>query len=426
VVPGATITTDTSSAHLLSNGITVLLEPLPYLRTATAGVWIRTGSANEQAREAGVSHFLEHLFFKGTSKRSARQLMEAIESRGGHLNAFTSRDFTCLYAKMLGEHVDTAIAILGDILKDSQFFDFDKEKNVILEEIASMEDVPEDSAHDSLTRRFWPDHPLGMSVAGTAETVAAMSIEDVRRYFRAWYCPENLILAVAGSFDENEVLDLLRAQFEELPVAPSPPLNGPPRAACGVHHIERDIAQHHICFGFPGPSILDERKYVYNMLSSVLGGGSTSRLFDKVREQEGLAYSIYSFHASYWHTGMMGVYAAVAPESLAKTLDLSFAEVRRLREELVPDEEVALNREQLKGSVLMALESTFNRMTRMAKSYMYYGRVLSIDEVISGIEAVSGEDIRRLAQERFTPDQCAMVVLGPPTSRDAALESVPL
>lgn len=417
------ITLDTSSIHKLANGVTVLLEPLPYLRTAAAGVWIATGSANETPRLAGVSHFLEHLFFKGTSTRTARQVMEAIESKGGHLNAFTSRDYTCLYAKMLGEHINVAIEILGDIVKDSQFFDFEKERNVILEEIASAEDVPEDHVHDLLTRSVWPDHPLGMPITGTKETMTAMTLDDVRAYFKERYTAESLILAVAGAFDERVVLEQIAREFETIPPGGSVQPDHSATFRAGLHHVESDITQNHFCFAFPGPSVFNERKYVYSMLSSSLGGGSTSRLFETIREQEGLAYSIYSFHASHWRTGVMGVYAAVAPENLAKTHELCFKELRKLRDEPLPQQELELNREQLKGGVLMALESTFSRMTRMAKSYMYHGRILPVDEVIAGIEAVTAEQIQQLASECYTADQCAMVVLGP---KETTLEGFPL
>lgn len=418
------IAADTSSVHKLENGLTVLLEPLPYLRTAAAGVWIATGSANEEPRQAGVSHFLEHLFFKGTTKRTARQLMEAIESKGGHLNAFTSRDYTCLYAKMLGEHVGTSIEILGDILKDSQFFDFEKERNVILEEIASIEDVPEDHVHDLLIRNFWPDHPLGTPITGTKETMSAMTVDNVRAYFRHWYRPENLIVAVAGSFDEAAVLAQIEEEFSPLPSGAVSQQADAPAFTPGIQQIESDISQDHLCFAFPGPSVFDERRYVYNMLSNALGGGSTSRLFETIREQEGLAYSIYAYHSSFWRTGMMGVYAAIAPGNLGKAYDLCFREIRKLRDEPLPQQELELNREQLKGSVLMMLENTFNRMTRMAKSYMYHGRVIPIDEIIAGIEAVTAEQIQQLAQECYTPDQCALVVLGP--KNGTTIESVPL
>ncbi|HRK36107.1 MAG TPA: pitrilysin family protein [Candidatus Hydrogenedentes bacterium] len=418
------ITVDTSSIHKLPNGLTVLLEPLPYLRTASTGIWIATGSANEEPALAGVSHFLEHLFFKGTSTRSARQLMEAIESKGGHLNAFTSRDYTCLYAKMLGEHVGTAIEILADILKDSQLFDFEKERNVILEEIASIDDVPEDHVHDVLTKNVWPSHALGMPITGTKETMSGMTIDDVRAYYRHWYRPDNLIVSVAGSFDPEIVLAQIEREFGALEPGGAKQPDGAPAFTAGIQQLDSDITQNHLCFAFPGPGVHDPRRFVYNMLSNALGGGSTSRLFESIREQEGLAYSIYGYNSTYWRTGSMGVYAAVAPENLKKTYELAFAEIRKMREEPLPQQELELNREQLKGSVLMTLESTFNRMTRMAKSYMYHGRIITVDEIIAGVESVTAEQIQELACDRYTADQCALVSLGPIDG--VILEEVPL
>jgi len=418
------ITHDTTSIHKLDNGLTVLLEPLPYLRSASAGVWIKTGSSNERPEQAGVSHFLEHLLFKGTTTRSARQLVEAIESRGGHLNAFTSRDYTCLYAKMLGERVGIGIEILAGIVKDSQFYDFEKERNVVLEEIASIDDVPEDHVHDLLAQRLWPDHALGRPITGTEETLKAMTLEDVRAYFAEWYRPENLIVSVAGCFDKDALLEQIAREFESVAAPTAPQRPGAPAFGAGTGIVECDVAQNHLCAGFPGPGTHDERRYVSNMLSSVLGGGSTSRLFETIREQEGLAYSIYTFHSSYWNAGMMGLYAAVAPENLAKTVELSFGELKRVRDEPIPDDEVTLNREQLKGGLLMALESTFNRMTRMCKSYMYHGRIIGVDEIVAAIDAVTAESMQQLAQERFTPEQCAMVILGP--ANGACCERAPL
>ncbi len=408
----------------LANGLTVLMEPLPYLRSASIGAWIKAGSANETAEQAGISHFLEHLFFKGTTTRTTRQLMEAVESKGGHLNAFTSRDYTCLYAKMLSDHVARGIEILADIVKHSLFNDFEKERNVVLEEIASIEDVPEDHVHDIFTEFIWPNHPLGRPVTGYIETLSAMTVDDVRAYYETWYKPENIILSVAGSFDEDAVLRQLEAEFDPMTSGTVPGLAGPVTCAAGTRIEDSDIGQHHVCFGFPGPGVHDETRYAYNLLSSALGGGSTSRLFDKIREDAGLAYSIYTFNSHHWHSGHMGVYAAIAPENLKQCLDLCAGEIKRICDEPIPEDELSLNREQIKGNMLMGLESTFNRMTRMAKSVMYYGRVVGVDEVITRIDAITADDVQQAARACLTKEQCAMIVLGP--SKDAAVEGLPL
>lgn len=412
------------SLKQLPNGLTVLMEPLPYLRSASIGVWIKAGSANEDAKQAGISHFLEHLFFKGTTTRTTRQIMEAVESRGGHLNAFTSRDYTCLYAKMLSDHVGRGIEILADITRNSLFNDFEKERNVVLEEIASIEDVPEDHVHDIFTEFIWPGHPLGRPVTGYIDTLAAMTLDDVRAYYATWYRPQNIILSIAGNFDPDAVLQQFQDGFEAMEPGPVPPVAGPATCASGTRIEDNDIGQHHVCFGFPGPGVHDDARYAYNVLSSALGGGSTSRLFDKIREEAGLAYSIYTFNSHHWHSGHMGVYAAVAPENLNQCLDLCAGEIKRICDDPLSEDELALNREQIKGNMLMGLESTFNRMTRMAKSIMYYGRVVGVDEVIARIDAVTAGEVQHAARACLSADTCAMVVLGP--AKGVTVKGLPL
>lgn len=415
---------DNAVARKLDNGMSVTFERLPYLHSATAGIWVRSGSVNETAEQAGVSHFLEHLFFKGTKTRTTRQIMEPIESKGGHLNAFTSREYTCVYVKTLEKHIATGIEILADVVKNSTFQDLEKERNVVLEEIASIEDVPEDYAHDLLTRRMWPDHPLGRPVSGFAETVSKLDLKDAQNYYKAWYRPRAMYFSIAGNFDENAVLDQVYKEFGGLQPSSSLKRSDAPEFKPGIEVVERDIAQNHFCLGFPGPSVLDPRRYVYDILSSALGGGSTSRLFERLREKEGLAYSIYSFHSCYFSTGMLGVYAAVAPESFDKAIEMTAEEIRKFRDQPMTETELESNREHLKGSMLMSLESTFNRMTRMAKSMLYYKRLLGILEVIQALDAVTVDDVHQVAQEIFQPGKGTMLVLGPVSS--IPIKEIPL
>jgi predicted Zn-dependent peptidase len=408
-----TLTTSAATVHRLDNGLIIVLEPLPYLRSATAGVWIRSGSAHETASQAGISHLLEHLFFKGTSTRTARQLSEAVEARGGHINAFTSRDYTCLYVKTLGEHIQSGLEVLADVLTDSQLCDFDKEKNVVIEEIATLDDVPEDYVHDLFTQRLWPDHAMGRPIAGTEDTVSGLTRDTVLDYYRQWYGPDNVIVAVAGAFDSAMLLPEMERLFNGLtPLNNARTVDPVTQGAC-FDHVDRDIAQDHLCFGFTAPSVKEDRRFAANLLSNALGGGFTSRLFEKVREDAGLAYSIYSFYSTSSCGGMLGVYAATGPENLSEALDLTFRELRDLRDNGMTADELELNREQLKGNLLMSLESTFNRMTRMAKSLMHFDRVVPVDEVVGHIEGVTIDDVQSLAQDLFRQDQCAAVVLGP-------------
>lgn len=397
----------------LPNGMRVLFDPLPYVHSVCASVWIGTGSVNEDAQEAGITHFLEHLFFKGTSTRSARKLMEEIEGTGGHLNAFTSRDSMCLYVRVLEEHTSIGLEILADILKDSQFFDFEKERNVVMEEIVSVEDVPEDYCHDLLLMHLWPDHPLGRPVTGFLETVAQISPEMAHAYYRRWCRPENIIVSVAGNFSEVETYDQISEYFGTLGAAPLPPRPRAPLSQQGLAVIDRDIGQSHLCLAFPAPAAGDSHRYVAEMAASVLGGGSTSRLFDRIREQEGLAYSIYSFRSSYQIAGSLGIYAAVSPENLQKAVALIAEEISKLRENPVPEDEMELNREQIRGGILLAMESTSNRASHMARSVFYHGRILSPDEIVAEVQSVTNESLLQFAQDVFVQERCAAVVLGP-------------
>lgn len=402
-----------ANVHVLPNGVTLTMEQLPYLRSFSAGVWIRAGSGNEAAEENGISHFLEHLLFKGTLSRSARELMDVIESKGGQLNAFTSRDYTCVYVRALDTQVASAFEILADIIRHSTFNDLEKERNVVLEEIASGEDVPEDYVHDLFALALWPDHALGRPVAGTLDSVSKMTIDDVRRYYTQWYCPRDIYVSIAGSFNADEVLEQVTREFGSMPDLTSPVRPSSPNTRASVDWHDRDIGQNHLCFGFPGANITDESRYRFDMLSNILGGGSTSRLFERIREDEGLAYAIYTFHSTYTAAGMLGVYAAVAPENLQKSVDLASEELRRLQDTPVGIEEMESNREQLKGGMLMALESTFTRMGRLARTMMHFGRIVGIDEVVQRIDAVTADDIQNLAQSVLTLDLATTVVLGP-------------
>lgn len=403
----------TPAVRTLPNGLTIVSEHLPYLHSTSIGVWIMAGSANEKREQAGISHFLEHLFFKGTDTRSARDLMDAIESRGGQMNAFTTREHTCLFVKTLDRHAETGLEILADIVKHSTFRDLDKERNVILEEIATGKDSPDEHIHDLLSEQTWPGHALGRPIAGYEETVEKTTLQDVRNYKEARYQPENMYIAVVGKFDEDTLLRQIIDAFGELPSSEVVKDTSVPTFNAGIYIEERDIAQNHLACAFPSISILDPARYTFDMLSSTLGGGSTSRLFETIREKEGLAYAIYSFNSMFLNAGVLGIYAAIAPENLQRTLDLCVDEMHKLQDAAMPEEELLSNREQLKGGLLLALEGTFNRMARMVRSLMLFDRIVPIEEILASVDGVTAQDVQQLAQKVFTKDNCAMAVLGP-------------
>ncbi|MBW7863195.1 MAG: insulinase family protein [Candidatus Hydrogenedens sp.] len=399
--------------HRLDNGFTVALEHLPYLHTASFGLWIKTGSAVETASEAGLAHFLEHLFFKGTLTRTVHQIMEAVEGRGGYINASTSREYTNIYLRMPSHHVAAGIEILGDIAGHSLFADMEKERGVILEEISSTEDNPDELAYDLLTEYHWPDHPLGRPIAGTAQTVSALTREDVVRFYETWYKPGNMVFSIAGNFDEAAVLAQVSAVFGEWKPGTVPELSPPPAFRAGASVVRRPITQAHVTMSFAGLSSSDAERYVGAMMVNILGGGSTSRLFERIREEEGLAYSIYSYHYNYVSTGTFGVYQAVAPQNNARATELVYGELRRMRDEAVPDHELEMNREQIKGSLLMSLESSTARAARIAKGILLHGRVQTVAEIVEKFDAVNAEQIQELARNTFTRDKCAYLVVAP-------------
>jgi predicted Zn-dependent peptidase len=395
------------------NGMTVALERLPYLRSATVSVWVRAGSMHETPEENGIAHFIEHLLFKGTKTRSAHDLMDAIEGRGGHFNAYTSRGYTCYYIRILQEHVPVAIEILSDIVKNSLFNDMDKERGVILEEIASAEDTPDDLIHDLLSEFHWPGHALGRPIAGTEDTVSAISREMVNDYFTRSYNPSNTFFVIVGNFDEERVLAQLQTEFEGEAPGPLNLPGEPPVFNAGSEIHEREISQCHVTLAYPGPALGTADRYICDLTSTVLGGGSTSRLFERIREDEGLAYNIQSFHSFYPGAGVLGVYAAVAPENYHRCMELIYEEIRKLRDAGLEEEELRKNREQLKGYMLMSLESTSARASRIGKSLMHYGRIIGVDEVLGHLESVSPDDVQRFCREVFTVGNTAHVVLGP-------------
>lgn len=408
--------------HTLDNGLRVVSEQLPYVHSASIGVWIRVGSGCETPQQAGISHFLEHLLFKGTPTRTARQIMEEVEGRGGQLNAFTTREYTCYYARVLEQHVASGFDVLADIVKNSTLNDLEKERNVILEEISMIKDVPEDYVHDLTTEQVWRGHALGRPISGYEETVGAATMESVREYRDAWYAPQNMIISIAGRFDEAEFLKQVEKEFGGLPAHALPTIeNTAPEYRSGELIEPRDVAQDHLVCCFPSVSITDPRRFAYDLLSNVLGGGSTSRLFERIREQEGMAYSVYSFNSLLGTAGLMGFYAGVAPENLSKSVDLAFQELRRLREETMNVEELTSNREQIKGGLLMALEGTFNRMARLVRSLIYQGRIVAVDEVLQNLDRVTVDDVRHAANEIFTKPNTALTVLGPAPAAPLAL-----
>jgi predicted Zn-dependent peptidase len=397
----------------LPNGIEVITERIPHFKSASIGVWIRAGSVNETRDINGVSHLLEHLFFKGTRTRTARQISEALECMGGAANAFTSREYTCIYARTLESHLDRAVELIADLLLNSTFRDLDKEKAVIAEEIQSYIDTPDEHVHDVLCADMWKNHSLGYPITGSKRVLSALNRKVVRDYYRRWYVPSNVVISIAGGFDNDALRAMIEKSFSGLD-GPEQTCNyNPPKLRAATKLYHRDIGQVHLCVGLPSVVAGDDRRYSANLLVNILGGSSISRLYQRIRENEGLAYHISAFLSSFENAGMLGVYAAVGPRQAQKTFDIILEEMASLKKRKIPQKELENAKEQLKGGIVLSLESTSGRMMRLARSMLTLGHVESLKTIMDKIDAVTAEEIKQLARDLFREDSLNVAALGP-------------
>jgi len=392
----------------------ILTERMPQVRSISIGLWVRAGSRWEPAGSAGISHFIEHLLFKGTESRSAEEIARAIDGVGGALDAFTSRENTCFYAKVLGGHLPLAVDLLSDLLLHPRLApeDIEKERRVVLEEIKMVEDDPDDLIHDIFAERFWRGHPLGRPVLGTRESLAGISREAVRRHLADYYQPDRVVVAAAGDLEHDRVAELVRGALGSWQ-GRSVPLDGEvPVCHHTTHHEERDSAQLHLVLGAEGLPYGHDQRYAFYLQNAILGSSMSSRLFQEIREKRGLAYSIYSYQASYHDSGLMAVYAGTSPESYPQVVELILAECARLRDEPVNLEEFARAKQQIKGNLLLGLESTSSRMTRLAKAEIYFQRYFDLDDIIRSIDQVTPEAFAELNRRILRPERHALTTIG--------------
>ncbi|HXJ33925.1 MAG TPA: pitrilysin family protein [Candidatus Eisenbacteria bacterium] len=401
-------------ATRLPNGIRVLSEELPDLGSVTVGIWVENGSRYERVDQAGISHFLEHLFFKGTERRTAAQIAEEIDAVGGVLNAFTGKEYTCYYAKVLDEHLPLALDLLADVFTHSRFAEdeIERERTVITQEISQIEDTPDDYVHDLFALAFWPDHPLARPIAGTAASVSGFHRPHFLDFLGARYRPDRIIVAGAGNLRHDALVDVVATQLGPLQgITPSPDGVPPtPRAGLAVH--EKDLEQVHLCLGTPGLSQGEEDRYAAHLLNLALGGGMSSRLFQEIRERQGKAYTVYSFLTSYRDTGYLGVYLGTSPQWTREVVATVRAELARVTRDGLAPAELARAKTQMKGSMLLGLETSDSRMSRIAKNEIYYGRDVPIGEVAARFDAVTNDDVVRIAERLFGTDVMTLTVLG--------------
>jgi len=399
------------------SGLTVLTEVLPGVRSVAAGVWVRTASAHEARPKMGISHLLEHMVFKGTERRSARQLALELEARGGSLDAFTARDHTCYNAHTLDEDLPRAIDVLTDLVRRPLLRDADLalERNVVLEEINTVEDTPDDLVFELFADALWPGHPYGYSILGTPETVGALTASDLQVVHRSGYYRGNCVVAAAGRVDHDQVLGLLAAEgwFEGEPEAPRPAVPTQPARRGHLLRAARDTAQEHIVFGTDTFPYRDDRRFALSIIVNAFGGGMSSRLFQRIREELGLAYAIFAFQQLYQSSGILGVYVGTQPGTADQAVDAIRGEFAKLASAGLPADELAGGKQQLKGQLMLSLESPVNRMNRLATLALQGEPYRPLDQLLATIDAVTPESIAAISAEFFAPDRQTVVRLGP-------------
>ncbi len=401
--------------EVLPNGLTVITEEMQHIRSISVGIWIKTGSRDEDPQWNGISHFIEHMVFKGTKHRSAEDIARQVDSIGGNMDAFTAKECICFNVKVLDEHLPIAMDVLSDLVLNPVFDtkDIGRERGVILEEIKMDEDNPDYLVHEIFTQNFWKDHPLGKPILGTKETVRRFEQQVVVDSYSQRFNPGNLIIAAAGNINHERFVDLVSKHFQHMrPQGNGYHTEAPKVVPRIIMRNKKALEQVQICIGVPCHPIAHERRYASYILNTVLGGGMSSRLFQNIRERQGLVYAIYSDLNPYRDTGCLGVYAGTSRESAARVVDSVIAEFRNLKSSPVPDEELRRCKDQLKGSLMLSLESSTARMSNLARQEMYFDRFYSLDELIERIEAVTADDLRNLANDFFRTENIAVTVLG--------------
>jgi predicted Zn-dependent peptidase len=399
----------------LSNGVRVITEAMPHVRSVAVGIWIGTGSRRETPERNGISHFIEHMLFKGTVRRSAEDIARSVDSIGGNLDAFTAKELVCFNTKVLDQHLSLAFDVLADLVLNPLFReeDIEKEKGVILEEIKMEADSPDYLVHEIFSANFWKDHPLGKPILGTRETVKRFDRNAVMEYYSAAYVPSGLIVTAAGNLTHERLVALVREHFEDQkPGAPLPPETAPNTHARIALRSKKSLEQVHLCLGVPSYPLPHQERFACYVLNTLLGGGMSSRLFQNIRERQGLAYAVFSELNPYRDTGCLSIYAGTSLESARQVVESILKEFRQLKENPIPDEELRRAKDHLKGSLMLSLESTASRMSNLARQEMYFGRFFTLDELVESIESVTAGDVQRIAQTFFDPKQIALTILG--------------
>ena len=399
----------------LENNVSIVMEKISSFRSVSLGIFIKNGSINETEKTNGISHFIEHMLFKGTDKRSSKEIAEEMDNIGGQLNAFTSKEYTCYYARVLDTHIDKAIDVLTDMLFNSKFdsVDIEKEAKVIIEEISMYEDSPDDVVFRKMQENIWKNTPLGYGVLGSRENVDSFKREDFINYINEKYVGENTVVAIAGNFDRDKVLSLIKEKMLQMKKGKESreAYISYPYIPCKTK-IYKDIEQIHLNIGFNSVSLTDKYNYSMSLLNSIMGGGMSSILFQKVREEEGLAYSIYSYNSAYVNNGIFNIYAGLNKEYLQKTIDIITREIKNIINNKIDSFQIEKTKEQLKSNYIMGLESTSNRMSSIGKSKILLDKIKTPDEIIKEVDMIKKDDINYLIENVFDLDKMSICIVG--------------
>lgn len=398
----------------LDNGIRVITETVNHVQFMSMGIWVGVGSRYEKEEEWGITHFIEHMLFKGTEKRSAEEISQAIDEVGGQLNAFTSKENTCYYVKTLTEHFPLAVDVLFDMFLNSKFDNEEiaKEREVIIEEIKMYEDTPDENVQDLLSANLWPNHPLGRAILGTEESIAAFDHDTLKQYMQKHYTGKNIVVSAVGNIRHAQVVEAVQELLGHLPAGEENEKQLAGQISSGLHCYYKDIAQTQICVAMPGVAKEDDRLFPLSILNTYLGGGMSARLVKKIREDEGLAYSVYTFTGSYSDTGAFIVSAGTRPENCQRVIDIILEELEDVRQNGITQEELTKTFSQLKGSLYMGLETVSSRMNKLGRSLLHYNRVITPEDNVADLECVTVEDVKQLAQTLFRKENMEITILG--------------
>ncbi|MHB0997785.1 MAG: M16 family metallopeptidase [Armatimonadota bacterium] len=401
--------------EVLPNGIRVVTETVPYVQSISTGIWITSGARDENPSEMGISHFLEHMMFKGTKTRSAKQIADEFDWIGGQVNAFTDKEYTCYYGKVLSEHLPVAMGVLSDMFLNSVMDpkEIELEKNVILEEIKRHEDTPDDQVHDIFLQTIWNNHPLGKSIIGTSETVSSLNRDRFMSFINTRYKPDSLIIAAAGNLVHEDIVNRVEELFGGLKGSKTKTEESVPQFSYNSKYMNKDTEQVHFCIGTHGYSQIDKDRFALAIIDTTLGGGMSSRLFQEIREKRGLAYSIGSYSSAFREGGYFTVYGGTSLENIEEILDLTRVEFNDIKTNNIKEDELTRSKNQIRGALVLSQESMSSRMIRIAKSEIYHGRIVPLEEIISSVVKVTHDDISRVAQNIFNEESLPIVAIGP-------------